>query len=57
LRDGGHRRVPASVRAHRLDADIVFGLAVIIFLMYEPQGLARIWQRVKSYFTLWPYAY
>jgi branched-chain amino acid transport system permease protein len=37
--------------------DIVFGLAVIFFLMYEPQGLARIWQRVKSYWTLWPYPY
>jgi len=37
--------------------DIVFGLAVIFFLMYEPQGLARIWTRVKSYWTLWPYSY
>jgi branched-chain amino acid transport system permease protein len=37
--------------------DIVFGLFVIFFLMYEPQGLARMWQRVKSYFTLWPYSY
>ncbi len=37
--------------------DIVFGLAVIFFLMYEPQGLARIWQRFRSYWTLWPYAY
>ena len=37
--------------------DIVFGLAVIVFLMYEPQGLARIWQRFRSYWTLWPYAY
>jgi branched-chain amino acid transport system permease protein len=37
--------------------DIVFGLAVILFLMYEPQGLARIWLRVRSYWTLWPYAY
>jgi branched-chain amino acid transport system permease protein len=37
--------------------DIVFGLAVIFFLMYEPQGLARIWLRVKSYWTLWPYSY
>jgi branched-chain amino acid transport system permease protein len=37
--------------------DIVFGLAVIFFLMYEPQGLARIWQRVKNYWTLWPYPY
>jgi branched-chain amino acid transport system permease protein len=37
--------------------DVVFGLAVIFFLMYEPQGLARIWVRVKSYWTLWPYSY
>jgi len=37
--------------------DVVFGLAVILFLMYEPQGLARIWQRFRSYWTLWPYAY
>ena len=37
--------------------DIVFGLAVILFLMYEPQGLARIWARIRSYWQLWPYAY
>ena len=37
--------------------DVVFGLAVIFFLMYEPQGLARIWTRFKSYWTLWPYSY
>src|SRR5499426_4737123 len=37
--------------------DVVFGLAVIFFLMYEPQGLARIWLRFKSYWKLWPYAY
>ncbi|HKW91643.1 MAG TPA: branched-chain amino acid ABC transporter permease [Methylomirabilota bacterium] len=37
--------------------DIVFGLAVILFLMYEPQGLARIWLRFRSYWKLWPYAY
>src|SRR5437773_12381050 len=32
--------------------DIVFGLAVIFFLMYEPQGLARIWVRVRSFWQL-----
>jgi branched-chain amino acid transport system permease protein len=37
--------------------DIVFGLAVIFFLMTEPQGLARLWLRIKSYWTLWPYSY
>jgi len=37
--------------------DIVFGLAIIFFLMYEPAGLARIWERLRSYWKLWPYAY
>jgi len=37
--------------------DIVFGFAVILFLMYEPQGLARIWARIRSYWQLWPYSY
>ena len=37
--------------------DIVFGLAIIFFLMYEPAGLAQIWQRFRSYWKLWPYAY
>jgi branched-chain amino acid transport system permease protein len=41
----------ASVR------DVVFGFAVIFFLMYEPLGLARIWARFRSYWQLWPYAY
>ena len=37
--------------------DIVFGLAIIFFLMHEPAGLAQIWQRFRSYWKLWPYAY
>ena len=37
--------------------DIIFGLAIIFFLMYEPAGLARIWERFRSYWKLWPYAY
>ena len=41
----------ASVR------DVVFGLAVIFFLMYEPQGLAQIWVRARNYWRLWPYSY
>ena len=37
--------------------DVVFGFAVIFFLMYEPLGLARIWVRFRSYWQLWPYSY
>ena len=37
--------------------DVIFGLAIIFFLMFEPQGLARIWLRFRNYWKLWPYAY
>jgi branched-chain amino acid transport system permease protein len=37
--------------------DVVFGLAIIAFLIFEPEGLARIWLRIRSYWKLWPYAY
>jgi branched-chain amino acid transport system permease protein len=36
---------------------LVFGLTIVLFLVFEPRGLARIWQRVKDYFRLWPFRY
>jgi branched-chain amino acid transport system permease protein len=36
---------------------LVFGLTIILFLVFEPRGIARIWQRVKDYFRLWPFRY
>jgi len=35
----------------------IFGLLIIIFLIYEPHGLARIWVKTKNYFKLWPFSY
>lgn len=35
----------------------VFGLTVIGFLIFEPQGIAKIWQNLKDYFRLWPFSY
>lgn len=32
----------------------LFGLAMILFLIFEPQGLAGIWERIRSYFAIWP---
>ncbi|HYB75311.1 MAG TPA: branched-chain amino acid ABC transporter permease [Candidatus Sulfotelmatobacter sp.] len=34
-----------------------FGLAIVLFLLYEPRGLAYRWQQAKNYFNLWPFAY
>jgi branched-chain amino acid transport system permease protein len=35
----------------------VFGLTIIIFLIFEPRGLNRIWQRLKDWFGFWPFRY
>ena len=35
----------------------VFGLTIILFLIFEPEGLAKIWRNVKDYFRLWPFSY
>ncbi|MBW1645959.1 MAG: branched-chain amino acid ABC transporter permease [Deltaproteobacteria bacterium] len=34
---------------------VVFGLLIVGFLVFEPHGLAEIWQRLKRYFHLWPF--
>jgi branched-chain amino acid transport system permease protein len=36
---------------------LIFGLTIVLFLVFEPRGLARIWQRIKDYFQLWPFRY
>jgi branched-chain amino acid transport system permease protein len=33
---------------------VVFGLAMILFLIFEPRGLVGIWTRIRFYFELWP---
>ena len=34
-----------------------FGLVIVLFLMYEPRGIANWWRIVKSYTKLWPFRY
>ncbi|MEZ4657750.1 MAG: branched-chain amino acid ABC transporter permease [Caldilineaceae bacterium] len=35
----------------------VFGIVIILFLVFEPEGIAKIWRNVKDYFRLWPFSY
>jgi branched-chain amino acid transport system permease protein len=35
----------------------LFGLVIVVFMVVEPQGLARLWRNVKDYFRLWPFSY
>ena len=36
---------------------IMRGLIIIIFLIFEPRGLAHRWQMVKAYYQLWPFSH
>jgi branched-chain amino acid transport system permease protein len=36
---------------------LIFGLTIVLFLIFEPRGLARIWERARDYFRLWPFRY
>jgi branched-chain amino acid transport system permease protein len=33
------------------------GLFIIVFLLFEPRGLAEIWRRIETYFERWPFRY
>lgn len=37
--------------------EFTFGATIILFLIFEPEGLAKIWKNMKDYFRLWPFTY
>lgn len=37
--------------------EIIFGLVIILFLIFEPDGLAARWRTVRAYWKLWPFSY
>jgi branched-chain amino acid transport system permease protein len=36
---------------------IIFGLAIILFLILEPRGISHRWQLFKASYRLWPFSY
>jgi branched-chain amino acid transport system permease protein len=35
----------------------VFGLAIVLFLIFEPDGLAARWRTIRNYWKLYPFSY
>ncbi|MEU3272296.1 branched-chain amino acid ABC transporter permease [Saccharomonospora sp. NPDC006951] len=35
----------------------IFGVLIVLFLVFEPRGLAGIWLRIRTYFAHWPFSY
>ena len=36
---------------------VLYGLLIIVFLIFEPLGLYGIWLRIRNYFKAWPFSY
>ena len=37
--------------------EFVFGLAIVLFILLEPKGIAELWRILRSNFRLWPFSY
>jgi len=37
--------------------ETVFGALIVLFLVFEPRGIAEIWRRIKVFFLMWPFSY
>ena len=59
--DGGFVSVSETALGYPLPVsaldDIIFGLLIIFFLLFEPLGLDGIWVKVRNYWKGWPFSY
>jgi branched-chain amino acid transport system permease protein len=37
--------------------EIAIGLVIVLFLMFEPDGLAHRWRQIKAYWKLYPFSH
>jgi branched-chain amino acid transport system permease protein len=49
--------LPSSMNLATALRPFTFGLVIVLFLMFEPRGIANWWRIVKSYTKLWPFRY
>ena len=49
--------LPDSMNLATALRPLAFGLVIVLFLMFEPRGIANWWRICRSYFKLWPFRY
>jgi branched-chain amino acid transport system permease protein len=49
--------LPASMNLGTALKPLTFGLVIVLFLMFEPRGIANWWRIGRSYVKLWPFRY
>ena len=48
-------RLPAARRAR--STSVLYGVLIIVFLLFEPLGLYGIWVKIRNYWKGWPFSY
>ncbi|GAA5511580.1 hypothetical protein Dcar01_00291 [Deinococcus carri] len=54
---GGQNLFPEGVDVATALRPLAFGLTIVLFLMFEPRGLANWWRLSRMYFKKWPYKF
>lgn len=49
--------LPELIQSLAYVKEMAIGLAIILFLIFEPEGLAHSWKRIKAYWKLYPFSY
>lgn len=49
--------LPAVLTLSTALRPLTFGLVIVLFLMFEPRGIANWWRITRTYFKLWPFRY
>jgi branched-chain amino acid transport system permease protein len=47
--------VPQVFAGYRELVPVVFGLAILLVMIFEPHGLGGRWLKLRLYVTLWPF--
>jgi len=45
-----------SPNAYQLET-VLYGVLIIVFLIFEPRGLFGVWVRLRNYWKAWPFSY
>ena len=36
---------------------VIYGVLIVVFLIFEPLGLFGIWLKIRNYWKGWPFSY
>ena len=57
----GALEIPVALQTmaltHQYDALIAIGAVIILFLVFEPDGLAHRWRQIKAWWKLYPFSH